>query len=164
MYRACDFEPELPLPPAQLSEMDDVLVTSTRHFTPQALRLFLKCTRFITLGLAKVASEWWRRGDPVASGFAECLAVRTELKKSLAISDIMRTRLERFPARHRKHYTPEERFKILVLMKTYGLTSTEVARIFLIDAQTISRWQREALKEPESNTNRTILEVSQGAS
>ena len=71
------------------------------------------------------------------------------VEKLSSILEVMKARLARFPARQRKHYTPEERFQILVLMRTYGLSRTETARIFLVDSQTVSRWAREAMSEPE---------------
>lgn len=102
------------------------------------------------MGLAHALSKLWRRGDPVQAGFAERMLVQVELEKTRAISDIMRARLERFPARQRKHYSPEQRFRIVVLMQTYGLSRKEAAHIFLVDPQTITRWEREALAEPET--------------
>jgi len=65
--------------------------------------------------------------------------------------------LQRFPARQRKHYAPEERFQILVLMHTYGLSLAETAQLFLVDPQTISRWGREALAEPEADAIGTLV-------
>ena len=84
------------------------------------------------MGLAHALSKLWRRGDPVQAGFAERMLVQVELEKTRAISDIMRARLERFPARQRKHYSPEQRFRIVVLMRTYGLSRKETAHIFLV--------------------------------
>ncbi len=109
------------------------------------------------MGLAHALSRWWRHDDPVQAGFAERMLVHVELEKVRAIAEIQRARLERFPARHRKHYAPEERFQILVLMHTYGLNRSETAHIFLVDPQTISRWQREALAEPETESIGTLV-------
>ena len=109
------------------------------------------------MGLAHALSKWWRHDDPVQAGFAERMLVQVELEKVRAISEIQRARLQRFPARQRKHYAPEERFRILVLMHTYGLSRLETGHIFLVDPQTISRWQREALAEPEANSIGTLV-------
>jgi putative transposase len=111
----------------------------------------------MALGLAHVLSGWWRQGDPVRAGFAERMLVQVELEKQRAVTEIMRARLKRFPARQRKHYTPEERFEIVVLMRTHGLSRSETARIFLVDPQTISRWEREALTEPETEAIGTLV-------
>jgi putative transposase len=88
----------------------------------------------------------------VRAGFAERMMVQVELEKVRAVAEIQRARLARFPARQRKHYTPVERFRIVELMGAYGLGLRETARLFLVDPQTISRWQREALAEPEAET------------
>ena len=109
------------------------------------------------MGLAHALSKLWRLGDPVQAGFAERMLVQVELEKVRAVSEIQRARLERFPARQRKHYTPEERFRIVVLMQTYGLSRGETADLFLVDSQTISRWKREALAEPETESIGTLV-------
>jgi len=103
---------------------------------------------------------WFRSSlsdDPVQAGFAERMLVQVELEKVRAISEIQRARLQRFPARQRKHYSPEERFQILVLMHTYGLSLADTSRLFLVDSQTISRWQREALADPEADAIGTLV-------
>jgi len=109
------------------------------------------------MGLAHALSKLWRSDDPVQAGFAERMLVQVELEKVRAISEIQRARLERFPARQRKHYTPEERFRIVVLMQSYGLSRAEVAESFLVDSQTISRWEREALAAPETESIGTLV-------
>lgn len=86
-----------------------------RGFTPQAMRLLLACSNCFALGLAHVLSRWWRQGDPVRAGFAEYMAVRAELEKQRAFTEIVRAKLARFPALQRKHYRPEERFRIIEL-------------------------------------------------
>ena len=109
------------------------------------------------MGLANVLSKWWRQDDPVRAGFAEHMLVRVELDRQRAVAKIMRARLKRFPARQRKRYTPEERFEIVVLMRTYGLSQIETARLFLVDAQTVARWEREVLAEPEMEAIGTLV-------
>ena len=150
-------EPLSTIPPIEIPDPDVAVAAGTRGFTPQVLRLFLSCSRHMALGLAHVLSGWWRENDPVRAGFAEHMLVRVELEKQRAVTEIMRARLMRFPARQRKHYSPEERFNILVLMHTYGLSRAESAHTFLVDPQTISRWEREALAEPEKEAIGTLV-------
>jgi transposase InsO family protein len=145
------------IPPTGLPNPDDAVIAGTRGFTPEALRPFLECSRLIALGLAHVLSGWWRRGEPVRAGFAERMVAHVELEKAREVNDILRSRLERFPARQRKHYTPEERLRIVVLLQTYGLGPADAARLFLVDAQTIARWQREALADPGTKAVGTLL-------
>jgi putative transposase len=150
-------EPFSSYPPIEIPDPDIAVADGTRHFTPQALRLFLWCSKHMALGLAHVLSGWWRENDPVRAGFAEHMLVRVELEKQRAVTEIMRARLMRFPARQRKHYAPEERFEIVVLMRTHGLSRSETARLFLVDPQTISRWESEALAEPETGAIGTLV-------
>jgi transposase InsO family protein len=121
------------------------------------MRLFLVCSRHLALGLAHVLSNWWRQGDPVREGFAEYMAVRTELENQRAIIEIVRAKLERIPVLQRKHYRPEERFRIIELRHSYGLSRRETAAVFLVDPQTISRWEREALEEPSREVVGTLV-------
>ena len=60
----------------------------------------------------------------------------------------LRSRLERIEARHRSHYTPSERFQILVFRKTYLLPAEETARRFLVSTRTLARWLEEATRQP----------------
>lgn len=136
---------------------DDAVIAGTHRLTPDALQLFLRCSRYISLGLAHALPKWWRHEGSVQAGFAEGMLTQVELEKVRAIAEIQRARLGRFPARQRKHYTPRERFEILVLMRDHGLSRREAARQFLIDPQTISRWEREAQADPEAEAIGTLV-------
>jgi transposase-like protein len=144
-------------PPIGFPDPDLAAATGTRGFSPQAMRLLLACSRHLALGLAHVLSGWWRRGDPVRAGFAEYMALRTELERQRVINEIVRAKLARFPALQRKHYSPEERFRIIELRHSYGLSRRETAAAFLVDPQTISRWEREALEEPSREVVGTLV-------
>ena len=117
----------------------------------------MECSRLMALGLAEVLGKWWDQGDPVRAGFAERMQLQVELEKVTAINRVLSARLARFPARQRKHYTPDERFEILTLMRTHGLSRSEVAKIFLVDAQTVGRWMNEALTDPDATTIGTLV-------
>jgi putative transposase len=127
---------------------------------PDSSQLLLDCVRLLSTGLAQTLSRWWKRVDPVRAAAAENKAVLVELEKQRAVAEILRGRLGRFAPRHRKHYTPEERFEILVVIAQYGMSVSEAARTFLVDAQTISRWQREARAEPEKRAVGTLVRPS----
>ena len=141
-------------------------ISNCRHRTKrvdaehQAMRLFLACSRHLALGLAHVLSRWWRHGDPVRAGFAEYMAARTELEKQRVINQTVRAKLARFPARQRKHYLPEERFRILELRHSYGISLRETAAAFLVDPQTIARWERKAATEPDTETVGTLVRAT----
>jgi len=136
---------------------DEAVITGTHRLTPGALQLFLSCSRYISLGLAHALSKWWRHDGSAQAGFAEGMLTQVELEKVRAIAEIQRARLGRFPARQRRHYTPRERFEILVLMRNHGLSRREAARQFLVDPQTISRWEREAQTDPGADIIGTLV-------
>jgi putative transposase len=138
-------------------DLEDAVIAGTHRLSPAALELFLRCSRFISLALAHALSKWWRHDGTAQAGFAEQMLRDSELEKVRAIAEIQRARLGRFPARQRKHYTPQERFEILALMRDHGLGRQETARQFLIDPQTITRWEREVLTDSEAETVGTLV-------
>jgi hypothetical protein len=52
------------------------------------------------------------------------------------------TRLARIPPKHRPHYSPAERFRILELKHLHGLTMEETAWRFLVTPTTVARADR----------------------
>src|SRR5262249_38654681 len=62
-------------------------------------------------------------------------------------------------SRHRKRYTPAERFKIVLYQQTYSLTLEETANLFLISVQTVGRWLNEAPKERGKKTIGSLLKA-----
>jgi transposase InsO family protein len=67
--------------------------------------------------------------------------------------------MNRIDSRHRKRYTPADRFKIIVHQRTYSLSIEETASLFLVSAQTVARWMAEAVKEPTKKTIGTLLKA-----
>jgi len=87
-------------------------LAKTRNFSIDAVRLLLRTKELILLAKGLVLGHWRESRDPVTGAFAEhCLAElkSTELRESL---EIIRGRILRMPAAHRKRYSPEERFRI----------------------------------------------------
>ncbi len=64
------------------------------------------------------------------------------------------------PAAHRKRYTPEERFRIVVFVRTYAQSYEQAAGTFMVDSATIGRWVREATREPDRNTVGSLLKAT----
>jgi hypothetical protein len=50
--------------------------------------------------------------------------------------DILRARLERLDPRRRRHYSPRQRFRILLFVKAYVMSVAETAHRFLVSTQT----------------------------
>jgi len=109
------------------------------------------------LSLAEVLSRWWNQRGGIQAGFAELEAARILLEKERSIAEILRSRLARFPTRQRKHYQPDERFRILEVMSAHGLTRQDTAELFLVDSQTITRWEHEAIQDPGKEAIGTLV-------
>jgi putative transposase len=73
-------------------------------------------------------------------------------------ADILRARLERLGPRRRRHYSPRQRFRILLFMKTYVMSLAETAQRFLVSTQTVARWMKEASLRPERDTVGSLIE------
>jgi DNA-binding transcriptional regulator YiaG len=67
--------------------------------------------------------------------------------------------MERLDSRHRKHYSPQERFKVILFKETYSLTVEDTAKLFLVSVQTVSRWIDQAVKEPGKATIGSLLKA-----
>ncbi|HKY22791.1 MAG TPA: hypothetical protein VJM31_16375, partial [Vicinamibacterales bacterium] len=61
---------------------------------------------------------------------------------------------------HRSHYSPVERFRILVFMQTYGLSWADAADRFLVSVNTIARWMRDATAEPTRQSVGVLLKAA----
>ena len=58
---------------------------------------------------------------------------------------ILGARWDKVPERHRPHYAPEERFRILRIRSFLGLSQRETAAMFRVSVETIARWETEAM-------------------
>lgn len=143
-----------------LAGVDAALEAESARRSRRAARLFVVASRQMALGMAAVLSRWWRRRDPVQAVFSEHLLTEIELDKQRAIAGILRARLGRFPARQRRHYAPEERFEIIRLIHTHGISHTEAGHLFVVDPNTIARWEREVFGRPDGQTVGTLVRAS----
>jgi transposase InsO family protein len=57
---------------------------------------------------------------------------------------ILGARWDKVPERHRPHYAPEERFRILRIRGFLCLSQRETAEMFRVSTETIARWEIEA--------------------
>lgn len=74
--------------------------------------------------------------------------------------EIIRGRILRMPPGQRKRYSPEERFRIVVFIRTYSLSLEEAAGTFMVDSGTVGRWLREATREPDQKTVGSLLKAT----
>jgi transposase len=56
---------------------------------------------------------------------------------------ILGARWNKVPERHRPHYAPEQRFRILRIRSFLGLSQRETAQMFRVSVETIARWEME---------------------
>jgi transposase InsO family protein/DNA-binding XRE family transcriptional regulator len=56
---------------------------------------------------------------------------------------ILGARWDKVPERHRPHYVPEQRFRILRIRSFLGLSQRETAAMFRVSPETIARWEME---------------------
>ena len=135
-------------------------LAKNRNFSTEAIRLLLRTKESLLLSLGLALGHWRESRDPVSGAFAEhCQAELkcTELREALAI---IRGRVVRMPPAQRKHYSPEERFRIVVFVRTYSLTNVAAAELFMVDEQTIARWTQEATREPDAKTIGSLFKAT----
>jgi len=60
-------------------------------------------------------------------------------------AEILGARWDKVPERHRPHYPPEQRFRILRVRSFLGLSQRETAAMFRVSVETIARWEVEAM-------------------
>ncbi|MFA6958487.1 MAG: DDE-type integrase/transposase/recombinase [Thermoanaerobaculia bacterium] len=132
-------------------------LASTRNISTPAIRLLLRASALITLGTALALGRWRDARDPATGAFAEHCQAELKNDEQRETLDIIRGRILRMPAAERKRYTPEERFRIVVHTRTYGLSHEEAAERFMVDAGTVGRWVRDATREPDKETVGSLL-------
>jgi len=135
-------------------------LATTRNFSTDALRLLLRTKELILLGKALALGEWRESRDPVSGAFAEHCQAEMKCAELREVLDIVRGRILRMPPAQRKRYTPEERYRIVIFIRTYGLSHQEAAETFMVDAGTIGRWIREAMREPDRTTAGSLLKAT----
>jgi transposase InsO family protein len=114
----------------------------------RALRAVLAAARLLGLACGVRLTRVATRG--------ESTALIGELRLALARAEqeiaLLTERLERIAARHRPHYTPPDRFRVLELMHLHGWTAEETARRFLVTPATITRWQQDVAVQRDAET------------
>jgi len=60
------------------------------------------------------------------------------------VAEILGARWDKVPKRHRPHYHPEQRYRILRIRNLLGLSQRETAKVFRVSTETIARWEMDA--------------------
>jgi putative transposase len=135
-----------------------VSIAKRRRFDPRALGALLKARELLALSLGLLLAKVRENTDPVRLLMARVKELEILLAQARDEADIVRARLERLEPRKRRHYSPRQRFLTLLFMKTYVLSLKETARRFLVSAQTVARWMKEASLHPERDTVGSLIE------
>jgi transposase InsO family protein len=69
---------------------------------------------------------------------------------------ILGARWDKMPERHRPHYVPAQRFRILRIRSFLGLSQRETAAMFRVSVETIARWEMETTS-PEGEAPRPLV-------
>jgi transposase InsO family protein len=135
-----------------------VSIAKRRRFNPRALSALLKARELLALSLGLLLAKVRETADPVQGLMARVKELEVLLAQAREEADILRARLERLEPRRRPRYSPRQRFRILLFMKTYVMSVAETARRFLVSTQTLARWMKEASLRPDRDTVGSLIE------
>ena len=131
-----------------------------RNFSPPAFRVLLRTKEMIHLAKGLILGEWRDSEDRVVREFAMESAAEMKARELREALEIVRERFSAVSPRERKRYSPEARFRIVVFIRTWGYSLAEAAELFLVDSNTIARWQSEATEDPTAETIGTLVRAS----
>lgn len=127
-----------------------------RHPEPAALPALLRATHLLGLALGSALGRLRETGETAAKIFAKAEEQALLLRLLREAAVILGERWDRVPDRHRPHYGPEHRFRILRIRTFLGLSQRETAEMFRVATETIARWETEASKGDAGET-RTLV-------
>jgi hypothetical protein len=121
---------------------------------PLAVRALNKAVHLLSLALATRLQNLRAFDDPLlnAAGRIEEQAVLLNLHHEIA--NLLGERWDKVPAKHRPHFTPGQRFRILRIKRLLALSPEDAAHLFRVSPGTISAWLAEL-----SSTTRTGANV-----
>jgi hypothetical protein len=102
-----------------------VSLAKRRRFDPRALNALLKARELLALSLGLLLAKVRESADPIQSLMARVKELEVLLAQAHEEADILRARLARLNPRRRRHYSPRQRFRILLFMKTYVMSVAE---------------------------------------
>jgi transposase InsO family protein len=111
---------------------------------PAALPALLRATHLLGLALGSALGRLRESGATAARLFERAEESALLLRMTREAAEILGARWDKVPERHRPHYVPEQRFRILRIRSFLGLSQRETAAMFRVSAETIARWEMEA--------------------
>src|SRR5664280_369152 len=115
-----------------------------RSLGPAALPALLRATHLLGLARGSSLGRLRESGVTAARMFEKAEEQALLLSVTREAAGILGARWDKVPERHRPHYAPEERFRILRIRSFLGLSQRETAEMFRVSTETIARWEVEA--------------------
>ena len=128
--------------------------------SPAALPALLRATHLLGLALGSALGRLRESGATAARLFEKAEEQALLLRMMREAAGILGARWDKVPERHRPHYAPEERFRILRIRSFLGLSQRETAEMFRVATETIARWRsrrRAPTARPHVPWSRRIL-------
>ena len=111
---------------------------------PAALRALLHATQLLRLAVGVALGRLRESGATAARLFARAEENALLVRMAREAAEILGARWDKVSERHRPHYQPEQRFRILRIRNLLGLSQREAAQMFRVSAETIARWEADA--------------------
>ena len=110
---------------------------------PAALPALLRATHLFGLALGSALGKLRDSGVTAARMFERAEESALLLRMTREAAGILGARWDKVPERHRPHYVPEQRFRILRIRSFLCLLQRETAEMFRVSPETIARWEME---------------------
>src|ERR1035438_1848557 len=111
--------------------------------SPVALPALLPASHLFGLALGSALGKLRDSGVTAARMFERAEESALLLRMMREASKILGARWDKVPERHRPHYAPEERFRILRIRSFLSLSQRETPEMFRVSTETIARWETE---------------------
>src|SRR5450830_998451 len=111
--------------------------------SPAALPALLRASHLLGLALGSALGRLRESGATAARLFERAEESALPLRMTREAAAILGARWDKVPERHRPHYEPEQRFRILRIRSFLGLSQRETAEMFRVSTETIARWEME---------------------
>jgi hypothetical protein len=111
--------------------------------SPAALPALLRASHLLGLALGSALGRLRESGATAARLFERAEESALLLRMTREAAAILGARWDKVPERHRPHYLPEQRFRILRIRSFLGLSQRETAEMFRVSTEMIARWEIE---------------------
>ena len=108
-----------------------------------ALPALLRASHLLGLALGSALGRLRESEATAARLFERAEESALILRMTREAAGILGARWDKVPDRHRPHYVPEQRFRILRIRSFFCLSQRETAEMFRVSTETIARWEME---------------------